>query len=72
MGAGMKQFIENVLAAAGFVLLGCVAFIAGVLARQEEQIVLLFAPFRRFLLTAWAVGWGKQKNGSELFCSERH
>nr|DAH48549.1 MAG TPA: hypothetical protein [Caudoviricetes sp.] len=50
----------------------CVAFAAGVLARQEEQIVLLFAPFRRFLLTAWAVGWGKQKNGSELFCSERH
>lgn len=49
----------------------CVAFIAGVLARQEEQIVLLFAPFRRFLLTAWAVGWGKQKSG--FYClSERH
>ena len=49
-----------------------IAFLARLLARQEEQIVLLFAPFRRFLLTAWAVGWGKQKNGSELFCSERH
>ena len=66
-----KEWLENAIAAAGFVLLGYVLLSLPGEARQEEQIVLLFAPFRRFLLTAWAVGWGKQKSG--FYClSERH